>query len=214
MAFIKWTSALLILLALAVGFHPASAQRGLMRGGFGVYGFGPRLGENVEFALEFQSQLGLTTDQVAALEAIREGIATDVAPLQTELEDLRAQIVSGDRTRIGDLLGVRDLLEAASAPYRAEIAAILSPEQHLALQREMFGTGPWARSGVRGAAPNLGARVGFGLGQGSALGLGRGAGLRLGRGYGAGLGRGAGLGLGRGFGRRAVGRRPWIRRGG
>ena len=64
-------SGLVLALALAVsgGGHFLSAQRGFGGQGLGLYGAGPRLGENVAFALEFQGELDLSDDQVRSLQA-------------------------------------------------------------------------------------------------------------------------------------------------
>ena len=57
-----------VLLVLTGSSAPVSPQRGLgAGGGFGLIGFGPRLGVNVELAIELQGRLNLSEEQVTAL---------------------------------------------------------------------------------------------------------------------------------------------------
>jgi hypothetical protein len=220
-------SGLVLALALAVsgGGFLASAQQGPGSRGLGLYGVGPRLGENVTFALELQAELGLSAEQVRALQTVQEGIQRDVVPLDAEIENIRAGILAGSMNSVDGLAMLRELsaeYQVVANPYRAQVAAILTPEQHQMLQGVMWETRPWGGRGlgsgaVVGAAgvPGVGTGVawggavgvapvaGLGLGRGAGLGLGRGVGLGVGRAAGLGLGRGAGRGLGRGLGRGA-----------
>lgn len=209
-------SGLVLALALAVsgGGHFLSAQRGFGGQGLGLYGAGPRLGENVAFALEFRGELDLSDEQVRSLQALQEGIQKEVDPLDMEIEAIRAGIMAGEVSSADGLVLLRDLRAqhlAASEPYRTEVAAALTPAQHQLLQGIMWETRPLQGRGLglagRGLSSAQGTDQGLGLlpGQGAGLGVGtaygRGAGLGLGRAGGLGVGRGAGLGFGRGIGR-------------
>jgi hypothetical protein len=208
--------AVLVGLAVAMGAGPLAAQRGSPGGGLGLYGYGPRLGDNVQLALEHQEELGLSEEQVATLRNLQQGIQRDVAPLQTEIDDLRAHIIAGEVSRVDGLLTLEQLLadfQEAAAPYRTGITTVLTADQHARLQEIVWGTRPWTSIGAwayGGSGLGLGVRAygGWGLGLGMrAYGgqpLGRGVGIRGGRvlgwgtraSYGRGLGRGIGVGRG------------------
>jgi len=201
---------LVVALALAVsgGGHFLSAQRGWGGSGLGLNGVGPRLGENITLALENQSQLQLSQEQVDALGLLREGINMDVAPLEAEIDGLRASILAGDVNSVEGLSLLQELYtqyDVVAEPYRIEVTNILTPAQHESLQAIMWQTRPYGGrglglygAGVVGTGQPLGLGRGIGLGRG--VGLGRGAGLAYGRGVGLGYGRGVGLGYGRGIG--------------
>jgi len=193
--------AVFIALALAGGGNSLTAQRGFGAGeGLGVFGLGPRLGENIELALLLQEQLSLSGEQVGALQELQIAIQQDVAPLEAEIYALRARFISGEVTRFEDVSQLQDLLtryEAAATPYRTGVATILTADQHGELQGLMYNTRP-------GSGAYLG-RAGLGIGRGVALGAGR---AMVGRGAGVGWGRGVGRGFSRGFVR---GVRPWRR---
>ena len=220
----------LLALVLSGAGHPLLAQRGRGGPGLGLNGFGPRLGENVQLALDHQAELGLTAGQIQALEELGEGIRQDVAPLALEMEELRLGILTGEMDQIQGLNRLQEVQAEyllAADPYRTRIASVLSSTQHRSLQQMMLATRPmggWGtgspalgRGGIgagvgrglgRGLGPGrsvgrgvgLGVGRGLGPGRGAALGLGQGAGLGVGRGAGLGVGRGAALGLGRGAG--------------
>jgi len=212
-------------LALAGGADTLSAQQGLGSGGLGLYGLGPRLGENVALALELQAELGLSGEQVQALQELGAGIQTEVAPLEEEIEGLRNQILTGEVAERDGLIRLQSLLsdyDEVAEPYRAGVSSILTLDQHQALQVVMFesrpypGGGGWGIGagyagygrgiaygrGGRGAGMGYGARPAYGRGaavgfRGSmALGARGGVGMGAGR-AGLGVGR-AGLGAGRG----------------
>lgn len=216
-------SGLIMLLALAVsgGGQILSAQQGQGGRGLGLFGIGPRLGENVALALEFQDQLGLSQDQVASLQVLQNGIREDLEPLEAEVNGLRAGILAGEVNSgegLATLQGLVTEYQAVAAPYRTQVDAILTPAQHQTLQgimwenRPVQGQGLGVNSGVR---PGLGYGQGVWLGRGAGAGLGRGGGLGLRQGggawlgQGAGLGRATGLGLGRGGGRGLGRGRQW-----
>ena len=217
-------SVLLVALALALsgGGHFLSAQRGLGgqglgRQGLGLYGLGPRLGENISLALENQSLLQLSQAQVEALRQMQGGIAENVGPLEEEIEGIRAGILAGEVNATDGLALIQDLYveyDAVAAPFRTEIATVLSPAQPETLQAVMWETRPVAGpgagvygSGIRGGAGLATVRP-LGLGFGRGVGLGRAGGFGLGRSGGLGLGRGGGRGLARGGGR-GLGWRRW-----
>jgi hypothetical protein len=218
--------AVLVGLAAGAGTGPLLAQSGGAGGGLGLYGYGPRLGENVQLALELRDQLGLSEEQIASLRDLQEGIQRDVGPLQAEIDQLRAHIISGEVNRLDGLLTLEQLLaesQEVAAPYRAGVTTILTTDQHLRLQEIMWNTRPGPDTGwglgmesipgpppAAAYGPGVGARAYGGLGLGLGVrayggrGLGRGLGLWGGRGlgrgprafYGRGLGRGYGLGRG------------------
>ena len=205
--------AVFVALALAGGGTSLTAQRGVgAGGGLGVYGLGPRLGENIQLALQFQEQLNLSQEQVVALQELQVGTQQDVAPLEAEIDDLRARIISGDVPQFAGVSELQDLLaryEAAATPYRTGVATILTADQHWQLQELMYnsliGTGAY----LGRAGPGIARGVGLGVRRGF---VGRGAGAGLGRGSGLGFGRGAWRGVGRGTGRGfARGIRGWRR---
>jgi hypothetical protein len=190
--------------------EPPWVPEGLFDKTVGLYGYGPRLGENVELALEYRERLGLTQEQVLALEELQIGILGEVAPLRMEIEELRAQIISGEFDRVDGILALQDLraaLDDAAAPYRAGVTSILTVQQHTALQGILWSTRPGAEAswdlwsgGGPGTEPGFayGGRVGVGFygrrgagpGWGGRAWAGRGPGARAGfhRGRGAGMG--------------------------
>lgn len=215
-----WTKrclATLLLLALAGGGEALSAQRALGGGGLGLRGLGPRLGENLDMVLQHQSQLGLSAEQLAALQKIRAGIQRDVEPLGALMDDLRGGILRGEVAGSQGWNQLQELwaeYDIVAEPYRTEVASVLSASQHQTLQQLMFATrtpAGWGRGWESVAAPG----VGWGAGRG-ALGMGgRGAGWGAAPGVGWVGGRGAGWAPGRGFvrgGARAPLQRP-LRRG-
>ena len=216
-------------LFLVVGAEGLSAQRGLGGGGLGLYGFGPRLGENVALALELRGELGLSGEQVAALEDLGAGILLDVEPIEMEIEALRSQILTGGVTDRDGLLQLQSLLadyDVIADPYRSGIASILTVDQHLTLQAAMFDTRPYLGQpylgqgalgvGVgygRGIAYGRGGGYGFGYGARPAYGRGAAVGFRgnMALGVRGGVGMGAGR-AGRGFRRVSSPRGRWYRR--
>lgn len=205
------------ILFLALITTPVQAQRGWGGSGLGLYGFGPRLGENIALALELEEELGLTRDQIQALRDLDSRIQQDVAPILGEIDGLRGEILDGTASGRQGLLEMERLFlefETAAEPFRAEVAAILTPDQHRQLQAAMFDTRPGLGRGLARGSPGfspvayapLGPRPGLGFGRARAPGSGRGmttgygAGLRGGRGLGR-AGRGFGRGYGRGAGR-------------
>ena len=81
MSVTRWNLAIALALVLSFGGSVLSAQESPARAGLGLYGLGPRLGENVELALELQDQLGLSAEQVGSLQTLRAGISKEVDPL-------------------------------------------------------------------------------------------------------------------------------------
>lgn len=201
----------LVVLILALTAAPLSAQRGWGGGGFGLYGLGPRLGENIDLALELKDDLGLTTEQVGALQELDKLIQAELGPLDDDIELLRSRILAGKVTGSQGLLQLESLLaeyESAAEPYRVEVSNILTPDQHRLLQAGMFETRPGLGRGFPQGSPGVGVgaprafygRLGGAAGLRGGVGVGYGAGY--GAGYRAGLGRGRGSGLGgRGYGR-------------
>ena len=191
-------------MALTGGGSTLAAQQGLGGGrGLGVYGLGPRLGENIELALEFQEQLGLSVEQVAALQEIQVLILQDVAPLEAEIDDLRGRMMSGEVVSLEGVSQLQDLrtrYQAVATPYRTGVATILTAEQHRQLQGLMFNTRLGERAYWGGATWGYGRGVGWGAGWGG-FGRGRSVGLRRGPGLGfpGGVGRGVWRGTGRGL---------------
>lgn len=220
------TRTMMILLALALsgGGSHAWAQRGLGGGGLRVYGVGPRLGENIQLALQNQDRLGLSADQVQQLQDLQVGIQEEVLPLQQEIDALRSRIGLGDvayAQGVGQLQSLMAEYQTAADPYRTRVVNILTPAQHTALQQMMYQTRPsWGRGYGR-------ASVGFGAAPGAPAGRAWGTPPVTGRdtsaapvqgtlpavpyGYGYGMGRGRALGyapgaaarVGRGLGRGA-----------
>ena len=206
----KGIFALVLLLASAGWGNALEAQRGRGGGGLGIYGFGPRLGENVHLALENRGQLGLSDEQTGALEELSRGIQEELAPLQADIDNLRYAIISGEASRVGGVPQLQGLVaeyDAVAEPFQTRITSILTVEQHAALQDIMFATRPGL-----GAGWGAGVGAGLGLAPGAGPGLGLPPRPYLGRNLGAGFGRGAGLGVRRGFvrgGGRGLGRRWW-----
>lgn len=204
--------ALSLLLAVAGLGSPLNGQWGRAGGGLGLYGYGPRLGENVQLALDLQERLGLSAAQVSSLQDLQAGIRHDVAPVEAAIADLRNGILAGDVDQSDGLARLQLLLanfEEVAAPYRTEVAGVLTPDQHRSLQAILLTSRP-----VPGAEWGMGAGTGLGLRSGvappaAALGV-RPLG---GRGLGVGYGRGGGVGRGYyGYGfnrspRRGLGRR-------
>jgi hypothetical protein len=207
--------AVILFLAVAGGAESLTAQRALGGGGLGLMGLGPRLGENVDMALQHQDQLGLSAEQVAALQEIRAGIQRDVEPLQGLMDNLRGGILRGEVARPQGWNQLQELwaeYDVAAGPYRTGVASVLSATQHQALQQLMFATrvpagwgGGWAPGTAPGAEWDIGPTVpwtgALGAGRGAGRGFGRAAGWGVGRGARWGAGWGAGWAPGRGFAR-------------
>jgi hypothetical protein len=203
----RWTMVTMLALALSGGGSFLSAQQGRTGTGLGVYGLGPRLGENVQYALELRDQLGLSADQIASLNALQDGISRDVEPVAAEIETLRGRLMAGEVDGVSGIDQLQGLLvqyQAAAAPYRIQVGTILTPAQHETLQTVMWNSRPVSGQGLYGAGMGLGVGLdyGLGLGQGAGLARPRGLGVGLGRGLGRGAGRVLGRGMGRGRGLR------------
>lgn len=180
------TLALLVACALSGVWSHAWAQTA-PGGGYRVYGVGPRLGENVELALRNAERLGLSEGQIAELNAIREGLQWEVAPIQEQIAGLRAGIRAGEVTYEASAEELRTLLvqlDELAEPYRRGVAETLTAEQHAALQQMMYDTRPYPAWGGRGF--NRGGAGWYRGGRGSGFGFG--AWRRPGRGA-AGFGR-------------------------
>ncbi len=172
--------AMMVVLALVLsgGLNGVMGQRGLRGGGLGLHGLGPRLGGNVELALEHQEGLSLTAQQIASLQEMRTGIQQNVAPLEVEITNLRTLIMEDEVDREEGLTRLRQLLEqyrTAADPYRSGVTTILTVDQHRRLQAQVQSD--------RGAEGRLLGRAGGGrgVGRGSARGAGRGAGRGIAR---------------------------------
>jgi hypothetical protein len=196
----------LFFLALAGVGAPISAQQNPgPGGGLGLYGVGPRLGENIQLAVGSRETLGLSGEQVEALQELGVGVQRDVAPLELEIETLRTRIIDGEiawATGVGQLQDLFAQYETAAAPYRTGIAGILTAQQHQALQEMMFETRFGSSATVRLGRAGLGRGRGLGVGAGlPARGLGLGPVYRRLPVVGRGMGRRGGRGFGRGFAR-------------
>lgn len=196
----------LVFLALAGVGVPISAQQNPgPGGGLGLYGVGPRLGENIQLALGSRETLGLSGEQVEALQELGVGVQRDVAPLELEIEELRARIIGGEivwTAGVGQLQDLFARYETAATPYRTRVAGILTGEQHLLLQEMMYRTRFGSGANLRLGRAGLGRGPGLGVGAGlPARGLGRGLAYRRIPVVGRGMGRRGGRGLGRGFAR-------------
>jgi hypothetical protein len=191
-----------LLLALSGGGEILSAQRALGRVGQGIFGLGPRLGENVALALDLQRELDLSTQQIEALEALGAEMETHLGPLEDELDFLREEMMNAEVGWSEGTLRLRESLahyQEAAEPFRNGVADILSEEQHLLLQAAMFDTRPvYGRGLGRGVAGAPGAGLGLGYVGARGLRYGRGAGYGVRGGLAVGFGRGAGY-AGRGF---------------
>ena len=206
MSITRWTFSVALALAVSGGGHLLAAQQGWGGAGLGLNGLGPRLGENVEWALEIRDQLGLSAQQVESLQALQAGIGQDVDRLSAEITTFRTLIRAGEMDPVEGLTQLQGLLnqyQLVAGPYRLEVEAVLTPAQHRMLQQVMLETRPLPGLGLgsvalrRGWNSGLGSgwSVGFlpgrGWGRGRALGMGRGGGLgfqgRAGRGFGRGM---------------------------
>lgn len=155
--------AMMVVLALVLsgGLNGVMGQRGLRGGGLGLHGLGPRLGGNVELALEHQEGLSLTAQQIASLQEMRTGIQQNMAPLEVEITNLRTLIMEDEVDREEGLTRLRQLLEqyrTAAEPYRSGVTTILTVDQHRRLQAQVQSD--------RGAEGRLLGRAGGGRGVG------------------------------------------------
>ena len=224
MSVAKRTMMVLLALALSGWGSQAWAQRGLGGGGLRVYGVGPRLGENIQLALQNQDQLGLSADQVQQLQDLQIGIQEEVLPLQQEIDALRSRIGLGDvayAQGVGQLQALMAEYQTAADPYRTRVVNILTPAQHTALQQMMYRTRPYGGRGYGRGSVGFGAAPGAPAGrawgtppvtgrdtsaapvQGNLPAVPYGYGYGLGRGRALGYAPGAAAGLGRGLGRGA-----------
>jgi hypothetical protein len=219
MSVTRWTMVTILALAFSGGGFVLSAQQGRTGTGLGVYGLGPRLGENVQFALELRDQLGLSADQIASLNELQAGISRDVEPVAAEIANLRGRLMAGEVDGVSGIDQLQGLLaqyQAAADPYRIQVETILTPAQHEMLQTVMWNSRPAPGLGLYGAGMGPGIGLDYGLGWSQGAGLARPGGLGVGlarpRGLGVGLGRGLGRGAGRVLGRgmgRGRGLRWW-----
>lgn len=212
---------ILFLVALAGASQPLSAQRGLGGGGLGLNGLGPRMGENIALAMDLQGELGLSGDQIQALQDLGEEIDANLGPMEDEIDGLRDRVMAGDVAWAEGVLLLQQSIEEyqiAAEPYRITMTEILTSQQHLFLQSAMFDTRlPYGRGLGRGAGVGYAAGVGPGLGVGYAAGVRGGYGMARGGAYGAaygyGLGAARGLGAGRGLARAGRGYGRYVPRG-
>ncbi len=194
----------ILALAVCAVANPVSAQRGVGGPGLRINGVGPRLGENVQLALQNQARLGLSSEQVARLQELQPGIESEIVPLENELNAARMSLQSGGVGYPEGQAQLQELLarfETAAQPYRTAVAEILTPTQHAALQQMLYATRPYWTPGYGRAAVGWGA-----VAPGAYGGYGYG-GYGYGRGFGAGRAWGGAWG-GRGWGRGA-GRWGW-----
>jgi len=209
MSVTRWMLAIALALAVSGGEPVLSAQQGQVGTGLGLYGLGPRLGENVELALELRGELGLSAEQVGSLQTLLAGISQDVDPLAGEITELRAMVMAGEVDRVESLVQLQGLLaqyRTVAAPYQTGVETILTAAQHETLRALMWETRPIPSSGlgVVGSGFAWNSRLGSGRGVGMAQvgSLGARAALGFGGGGGRGWGRGVGRGVGRGWGLR------------
>jgi len=191
MSFTKRMSTAFLLFALAGVVSPVAAQWGVGGQGLRVYGVGPRLGENIELALQYRDRLALSSEQVARLQQLQSGVERDVTPLGREIDVLRSSIGTGGVPYTEGQARLQSLLaefEVAAEPYRTGVTNVLTPEQHVTLQRMLYDSRPYVGIGYGRAAAGYGrAAPGYGA-------VGPGV-LWRGRMIGRGPGRGAGLGF-------------------
>ncbi len=140
MSAMKRAMIVVLTLALSGGLNGVMGQRELRGGGLGLHGLGPRLGGNVELALEHQEELSLTAQQIASLQEMQAGIQQNVAPLEGEITNLRTQIMEDELDREEGLTRLRELMEqhrTAAEPYRSGVTTILTVDQHRRLQAQV-----------------------------------------------------------------------------
>jgi Spy/CpxP family protein refolding chaperone len=159
-----WTSAALVTLLGAVITMPAAAQGGSagrgMRAGIGC----------AEYALRFRDRLELNEQQISQLEEVRASCVERRQARQTEVLEMRSELLAGDITREEfrtAMAARREADQAARDSTRTRVEAILTPDQLKELDRAE------ARIGMRGA-PGFGR--GFGWSQPGMRG-------RMGRGF-------------------------------
>lgn len=198
MSFTKRVTTGLVVLAMAGAVSPASSQVGPAGVGRRIFGVGPRLGENIQLALQNQDRLGLSSDQVGQLQELQAGVERDVMPLEDEIEAIRSSLQAGNVGYAEGQARLQDLLvryETAAEPYRTGVNDVLTPSQHDTLRWMMFDSRPYPQMGYGWAGAGYG-RAGVGYGR-AGVGYGRVApGVAWGgRGFGRGIGRGAGWGF-------------------
>ena len=140
-----------LVVGLGVSLAPLHAQRGP-----GPWGEpGPHMGRSLDVALEHQSELGLTADQVSELRDLQAAVQRDVLPLNETMKLLRESIWAGEVDRpegFREMQALRGELMTASAPFRGRVQEILTVEQHRKLQAMMWQIRP-GLGGEEGVAP-------------------------------------------------------------
>ena len=208
-----------LVVATALVPVPLHAQRGGgLRGAAG-----PNMGKSLEVVLEKQEELGLSQDQIAQLQELKNILDTDVVPVIEEMAGVRKMIQEGGIDRdegLRQMEALRGQMITNAAPVQGRVQQILTVEQHRVLQSAVRQGRPGAaRAGagqVRGAMGGRGVgraqppRIGaWGMAPGGNSGVrGRLSQRRIGQSAGLGY-RGinpggsvrAPLGLGRGSGR-------------
>jgi hypothetical protein len=170
-----------LVVALGVAIMPLEAQMGMGGRGRGPEGpgepGGPNMGSSIALALEHQSDLGLTKDQVSQLQELQAVIDGNVKGLAEEMSALRERIRSGQVPRedgLRQIQALRGELMTASAPLRGRVQEILTVDQHQKLQplvrenRPGLGRVMGQRGGGRAVLPGRGGRGGM-VGQGGRM---------------------------------------------
>ena len=139
-------------------------------------------------------RLDLDESQQAQVRALRESMQSDLAPVHTQMGELRRQMRAQFTAEQPDEAAIRAIHEQMDelhstvrerrVDFRLALIPLLNAEQRARLAEMPFMTGHRGR----------------GMGRGHGRGMGRGHGPGHGRGHGPGHGRGLGRGHGRGFG--------------
>lgn len=155
-----------VILFLAAASYPALAQRG--RGG--GYGGGPCSDPGF-----LGSNLNLTADQAAKIEALRMAHLRDVKPLQDKMYSKRGDLRllwlerTPDEEKIAalqkEIRSLRDQIYDKGTAYRLEVNKVLTPEQQVQFRNACpgggygHGYGPGYGHGGRGGGYGPGSRM-------------------------------------------------------
>jgi len=143
------------LVTYAFSFDP-----GWDRGHGGAGSYGP--------TTSFLSQLNLTPEQTAKINALREAFLRDIKPLRDKMFSKRGDLrllwlqTNPDQNKIiaaqREIRALRDQLQDKVTTYRLDVLKILTPEQQEKVKSFRLGRGfgPGARGGLPGMSPGPG----------------------------------------------------------
>ena len=122
------------------------------------------------------SQLNLTPEQTAKINALREANLRDTKPLKDKMFSKRGDLKllwlqkNPDQSKITaaqkEIRALRDQMQDKMTVYRLDVLKVLTPEQQEKLKASRWGRGPGMKGGGPGMGPGMGQGPGMGGGPG------------------------------------------------